>query len=44
MDTVIIIKDSVVNLEEVVETSANTIKGSDVISLRDACTCTGNCC
>lgn len=44
METFVIIKDTVVDVKKVIETSASKIQGSEVVSLLDACTCTGNCC
>lgn len=44
MTTFVVVKDVAVDLKKVIETSASKIKGSEVVSLLDACTCTGNCC
>ena len=44
MKTVVIVKAAVVDVKKAVETSASKLVGSDVVSLLDACTCTGNCC
>lgn len=44
MNTFVIVKDAVVDVKKAVETSASKIKSSEVVSLLDACTCTGNCC
>lgn len=44
MNSFVIVKDAIVDVKKIVETSASKIKGSEVVSLLDACTCTGNCC
>lgn len=44
MNTFVIVKDTAVDVKKVVETSASKVSGSEVASLLDACTCTGNCC
>lgn len=44
MDTFVILKDAVIDIKDVIETSASQIKDSEITSLLDACTCTGNCC
>lgn len=44
MDTFVVVKDVVLDAKKVIETSASQIAGSEVTSLLDACTCTGNCC
>ena len=44
MNTFVVVKDAVVEVKKVVETSASKVNSSEVASLLDACTCTGNCC
>lgn len=44
MNTFVIVKDAAVEVKKVIETSASKVNGSEVASLLDACTCTGNCC
>lgn len=43
-NSVVILKSAVVDVKTVVETSASKLKDSSMVSLLDACTCTGNCC
>lgn len=44
MNTFVVVKDAIVNVKKCIETSASKVKSSEVTSLLDACTCTGNCC
>lgn len=44
MSTFVVVKAAVIDVKKVIETSASKLKGSEVASLLDACTCTGNCC
>lgn len=44
MNTFVVVKDAVIDVKNAVETSASKLMDSEVVSLLDACTCTGNCC
>ena len=44
MKTIVVVKAVVVDVKKTVEMSASKLNGSEVVSLLDACTCTGNCC
>ena len=44
MKTLVVVKAAVVDVKKSIETSASKLNGSEVVSLLDACTCTGNCC
>ena len=44
MSTFVIVKDAAVDVKKAVETEASKLLSSGVVSLLDACTCTGNCC
>lgn len=44
MNTVIILKDAVLDMSVEVETLAAAVAKAPTASLLDACTCTGNCC
>lgn len=44
MGIFVIVKDAIVDIKKNVETAASRIKESEVTSLLDACTGTGNCC
>lgn len=44
METIVVVKAAVVDVKKTIETSASKLNSSEVVSLLDACTCTGNCC